>query len=104
MMTMELTLMTKKTSEPTMAAGEFKARCLRVMDEVERTRRAVVITKRGRPVARLVPVDPTEPGVFLGRLAGKISVLGDIMAPLDPPEAWDPVAEFDELCRQNPPR
>jgi prevent-host-death family protein len=96
--------MTKKTTEKTMAAGEFKARCLRVMDEVERTRRPVVITKRGRPVAKLVPADATEPDAFFGRLAGKIRIVGDITAPLDPPEAWDPVAEFDELCRENPPR
>ena len=96
--------MTKKTTEKTMAAGEFKARCLRVMDEVERTRRPVVITKRGRPVAKLVPADPTEPDAFFGRLAEQIKIVGDIMAPLDPPEAWDPVAEFDELCRGNPPR
>lgn len=96
--------MTKKTTEKTMAAGEFKARCLRVMDEVERTRRPVVITKRGRPVAKLVPVDPSGPDPFFGRLAGRIRLVGDIVAPLDPPEAWDPVAEFDELCRENPPR
>ena len=96
--------MTQKTTEKTMAAGEFKAHCLRVMDEVERTRRSVVITKRGRPVARLVPADAAEPAALFGRLAGKIHIVGDIVAPLDPPEVWDPVAEFDELCRENPPR
>ena len=41
----------------TMAAGEFKARCLQVMDEVRSTRTPVVITKRGKPVAKLVPAD-----------------------------------------------
>ena len=87
-----------------MPAGEFKARCLQVMDEVERTRRPVVITKRGRPVAKLVPVEPNEPDIFFGRLAEQIRIVGDIMAPLDPAETWDPVAEFDELCRENPPR
>jgi prevent-host-death family protein len=93
-----------KTTERTMAAGEFKAHCLRVMDEVERTRRPVVITKRGRPVARLVPANAAEPDPLFGRLAGKIRIVGDITAPLDLPEMWDPVAEFDELCRENPPR
>ena len=95
--------MTRKTTEKTMAAGEFKAHCLRVMDEVERTRRSVVITKRGRPVARLVPADAGEPDALFGRLAGKIQIIGDIVAPLGPPEVWDPVSEFDELCRENPP-
>ncbi len=96
--------MAQKVTEKTMAAGEFKARCLRVMDEVERTRRSVVITKRGRPVAKLVPADAADPDVLFGRLAGKIHTVGDIAAPLDPLEVWDPVAEFDELCRENPPR
>ena len=39
-----------------MAAGQFKDRCLRTLDEVARTKSAVVITKRGRPVAKLVPI------------------------------------------------
>jgi prevent-host-death family protein len=94
----------KKATERTMAAGAFKAQCLRVMDEVARTRRAIVITKRGRAVAKLVPADTADPGALFGRLAGQIHIAGEIMAPLDPPEAWDPVAEFDEVSRENPPR
>ena len=42
----------------TMAAGKFKDLCLKTLDEVARTRSAVVITKRGRPVAKLVPCEP----------------------------------------------
>ena len=41
----------------TMQAGEFKARCLKVMDQVQKTREPLVITKRGKPVAKLVPAD-----------------------------------------------
>ena len=41
----------------TMPAGEFKAKCLRLMDEVDQTGSTIVITKRGRPVSRLVPVE-----------------------------------------------
>lgn len=47
-----------------MAAAEFKARCLTVMEKVRTTREPVLITKRGRPVAKLVPAD--EPLQFLG--------------------------------------
>ncbi|HEX7778254.1 MAG TPA: type II toxin-antitoxin system prevent-host-death family antitoxin [Vicinamibacterales bacterium] len=43
----------------TIAAGRFKDCCLRILDEVARTKSAVVITKRGRPVAKLVPCPPT---------------------------------------------
>ena len=41
----------------TMAAGVFKAKCLKVMDEVQAKRISVVITKRGKPVAKIVPID-----------------------------------------------
>ena len=41
----------------TVPAGEFKAKCLKLMDEVDETGLTIVITKRGRPVSRLVPVE-----------------------------------------------
>jgi prevent-host-death family protein len=72
----------------TMAAGEFKARCLQVMDQVSASRTSVVITKRGKPVAKLVPADQASEWVP-GRLAGKIEILGDIVSPIVPPEDWE---------------
>jgi len=72
----------------TMAAGEFKARCLQVMDQVSATRTPVVITKRGKPIAKLVPADPAKEWMP-GRLAGKIEILGDIVEPLIPPDDWE---------------
>jgi prevent-host-death family protein len=71
----------------TMAAGEFKAKCLKVMDRVDATREPVLITKKGRPVAKLVPVDSTAQD-FLGCLAGMMEIVGDIESPVEPPEAW----------------
>jgi prevent-host-death family protein len=53
-----------------MPAGEFKARCLQVMDQVRTTRTPVVITKRGKPVAKLVPADEAREPI-LGRLKEK---------------------------------
>ncbi len=70
------------------AAGKFKAQCLAVMEPVRKTREPVVITKRGRPVAKLVPAD-TAPDDFLGRLRGVMKIVGDIESPIEPPEAWD---------------
>jgi len=70
------------------AAGKFKAQCLAVMETVRKTREPVVITKRGRPVAKLVPAD-TAPDDFLGRLRGVMKIVGDIESPIEPPEAWD---------------
>lgn len=72
----------------TMAAGEFKAKCLQVMDQVRSTRTPIVITKRGKPIAKLVPADPPQEWVP-GRLAGRIEILGDIVSPLVPPEEWE---------------
>jgi prevent-host-death family protein len=69
------------------AAGEFKARCLSLMDDVQRTRQTVVITKRGKPVAKLVPVSAVKDD-FIGRLKGKIRIVGDIESPVVPPETW----------------
>jgi prevent-host-death family protein len=72
----------------TMAAGKFKAQCLKVMDQVNATREPVLITKKGKPVAKLVPaVPPTKD--FLGCMAGIIEIVGDIESPVEPPEAWE---------------
>jgi prevent-host-death family protein len=89
--------------EPTMPAGEFKARCLEVMDRVARTRRPVTITKRGRPVARLVPIEP-ESEDFLGSLRDRIRIAGDIATSVEPSERWETEQEWGGLCRDNPPR
>ena len=63
-------------------AGEFKARCLKLMDEVQRTGEELIITKRGKPVARLVPVTGNPPSLF-GCMKGSIEILGDIIEPID---------------------
>ena len=72
----------------TIAAGEFKARCLQVMEDVLTKRTPVLITKRGKPLAKLVPPDEKPPDI-LGRLAGKIEILGDIVSPVTPLEDWE---------------
>jgi prevent-host-death family protein len=74
----------------TMPAGEFKARCLRVMDEVKKSRTPVVITKKGRPVAKLVPADTPAVDVF-GCMVGTARIVGDVEAPVLGAKAWDAV-------------
>ena len=71
-----------------MPAGEFKARCLKVMDQVRATRQPVVITKRGKPVAKLVPVDRPRNDGF-GALKGVFKIVGDIESPVVPFEDWE---------------
>jgi prevent-host-death family protein len=70
------------------AAGKFKAQCLRIMDEVRSTREPVLITKRGQPLAKLVSAEKTYDD-FIGRLEGEIKIVGDIESPVVPLEDWD---------------
>jgi prevent-host-death family protein len=70
----------------TVASGEFKTKCLSLLDEVQSTRKSIVITKRGRPVARLVPIDEEIEEPLFGRMRGTISIRGDITEPVD--ESW----------------
>jgi prevent-host-death family protein len=72
----------------TMGAGQFKARCLKIMDQVQKTREPLVITKRGKPVAKLVPADRPASDVF-GCLQGVVRIVGDIESPVVPPEDWE---------------
>jgi len=72
----------------TLPAGEFKARCLTLMEDVRRTREPVLITKRGKPVAKLVPAEKSSTGL-IGRLVGVVTIHGDIEPPIEPAEAWD---------------
>jgi len=64
------------------AAAEFKANCLRLMDEVAQQRRPIIITKRGKPVAKLVPIEAEAIDLF-GRMAGSIKICGDIINPIE---------------------
>jgi prevent-host-death family protein len=71
-----------------MPAGAFKARCLAVMKDVQATGEPVIVTKRGKPIVKLVPVE--TPGL-LGCMAGKVKIVGDIESPI--PVEWAVTAE-----------
>ncbi len=66
----------------TIPAGEFKAKCLKLMDHVAATGEPVTVTKHGRPVVRIMPA-VEEPEPFVGRLAGSATFIGDIISPID---------------------
>lgn len=72
-----------KTPLETVPAGRFKAECLALLDRVEKSRTPIVVTKRGRPVAKVVPPDrPEAPS-----LKGSVRYRGDIVESLG--EAWE---------------
>ena len=66
----------------TIKASEFKATCLKLMDEVAETGEEIVITKHGRPVSKLAPYRERPKSLF-GIDRGRIEILGDIVAPVD---------------------
>ena len=88
--------MEEDTGFKAITASEFRAKCLKLMDEVAQTGEEIVITKRGRPVARLVPYRQ-RPETLFGIDPGKIKILGDIVAPID--VEWDAVTgkNWDDL-------
>jgi prevent-host-death family protein len=65
----------------TIAAGEFKAKCLKMLDKVADERETLVITKRGIPVAKVIPI-PSK-GDFVGSMRGSVIWEGDIVSPID---------------------
>jgi prevent-host-death family protein len=70
-----------------MAAGEFKARCLSVLKYVEATREPVVVTNRGKAVAKMVPMETDNSDIF-GFMAGRMKIVGDIESPVVPLKDW----------------
>jgi prevent-host-death family protein len=70
-----------------MSATEFKAKCLAVLDEVDKNGATVTVTKRGRPVATVKRVSKRPWKSLEGSLRGKVEILGDIMAPMT--DLWE---------------
>jgi prevent-host-death family protein len=66
----------------TMKASEFKAKCLKLMDEVARSGEPLVVTKNGRPIAQLSPISRERRSIW-GLHKGQIEILGDIISPVD---------------------
>ena len=75
-----------------MNASEFKARCLSVLDQVERDGEPILILKRGRVVARLASAYVAKTSAPKDRLKGTVEVVGDIIGPVVPAEVWNAVS------------
>ena len=70
-----------------MRASAFKARCLKVMNDIQATAEPVIVTKRGKPVVKVVPMKPEKDNIF-GSMADEVKIVGDIEAPVVPLKAW----------------
>lgn len=73
--------------QATIAAGEFKSKCLKLLDQVKEERQTLVITKHGKPVAQVTPIPAQES--IVGSMKGSVLWMGDIISPID--VEWDAV-------------
>ena len=71
------------------AISEFKAKCLAILDQVQKTKRPVRITRRGKPVAEVVPPSPESRKQIFGFMKGKMEIVGDIVSPASDPDDWE---------------
>jgi len=67
-----------KTMEKVISATEFKAKCLKILDELES--QGIVITKRGQPVAKVTPLNVVDNSKLIGSMKGQVTVKGDIFS------------------------
>jgi len=74
------------------AVSKFKATCLSVLERVRKTRKPILITRFGKPIAEVVPPSPPPPrSHWMGSMAGTGEILGDIVGPISTEEEWAPL-------------
>jgi prevent-host-death family protein len=71
------------------AISEFKAKCLAILAQVEKTKTPIRITRRGRAVAEVVPPNPLGSANWMGSMRGKSKILGDIISPASDESDWE---------------
>ncbi len=69
------------------AAGEFKAKCLKLMDDVQKHHEDIIITKYGKPIAKLTAIEEGAPKPLFGFLRNSVVITGNIVEPTD--EKWN---------------
>lgn len=77
----------------TVSVSVFKQTCLRLLEEVRQTGKPLRITKRGVPIAEVVPVARDEQADWRGSMRGTADIVGDIVAPATDPEEWEALRE-----------
>ena len=70
-----------------MRASAFKAQCLKVMNDIQATGEPVTVTKRGKPIVKVIRVESQKDDIF-GFMAGKAEIVGDIESPVVPLKDW----------------
>lgn len=72
------------------AISEFKAKCLALLEQVQKTKKPIRITRRGKPIAEVVPPSPAaDSRSWMGSMAGRMEILGDIVSPVMDEDDWE---------------
>ncbi len=71
------------------AISEFKAKCLALLDQVQKTKTPIVVTRFGKPVAQVTPITTAATADWMGSMKGTIEILGDIISPANDEDEWE---------------
>ena len=71
------------------AISEFKAKCLALLDQVQKTKKPIRVTRFGKPIADVIPPSPTPRKDWMGSMKSRIEILGDIVSPANEESDWE---------------
>jgi prevent-host-death family protein len=71
------------------AISEFKAKCLALLEQVQKTKKPIRITRFGKPVAEVIPAVPDSRSGWMGSMKGRMEILGDIVSPANDESEWE---------------
>ena len=71
------------------AISEFKAKCLALLDQVQKTKKPILITRFGKPLAEVIPPTQKPSADWIGSMRDRIEILGDIVSPANDPKEWE---------------
>jgi prevent-host-death family protein len=77
----------KENMKHIIQAGRFKAKCLKLMDDVHKQKYSLIITKRNKPIVKLVPIEEEQPSLLFGKMKGTAHIKTDLIQPIR--EEWD---------------
>ena len=78
----------------TIAISKFKATCLRLLDDVKKTGNSLIVTRRGEPIALIMPPPPpAQSDRWLGSMKGELTLAGDVVAPVLGETNWEALGE-----------
>jgi prevent-host-death family protein len=71
------------------AISEFKAKCLALLDQVQKTKKPIRVTRFGKPIAEVIPPSPAPAADWIGSMKDEIEILGDIVGPASDENDWE---------------